>query len=149
MLQLGLMPSHFSFLFLQIMHARRFGLGTLELPPAGASIVMWSSSWRLSVGSDTMMVSGGVSDDVDMPGNKLGGVVDAVVVKLDPELSELEKHRVCFQPDGSAEDRSLSKGDTDPAGPFTKHKRVTLHGRPVGRSVAQCGIAVWNFEVAA
>lgn len=65
-LQLGLMPSHFSFLFLQIMHARRFGLGTLELPPAGASIVIWSS-WSLSpLRSETMIVSGGVSEDVDM-----------------------------------------------------------------------------------
>jgi hypothetical protein len=69
-LQLGLMPSHFNFLFLQIMHARRFGFGTLELPPGGASIVMWSPSASLSVvGSPTMMVSGGVSEDVDMVGS--------------------------------------------------------------------------------
>jgi hypothetical protein len=69
-LQLGLMPSHFSFLFLQIMHARRFGFGTLEFPPGGASIVMWSPSASLSaVGSPTMMVSGGVSEEVDMAGS--------------------------------------------------------------------------------
>ena len=34
-LQLGLTPSHFSFRFRHIMHARRFGLGTVELPPSG------------------------------------------------------------------------------------------------------------------
>lgn len=32
MLQLGLFPSHFSFLFLHIIQANRFGLGTLALP---------------------------------------------------------------------------------------------------------------------
>lgn len=67
MLQLGLMPSHFSFLFRQTMHAKRFGLGTLELPPAGTSAVVCSRSVCLSASaSDTMMVSGGVSEDVDM-----------------------------------------------------------------------------------
>lgn len=67
MLQLGLMPSHFNFRFLQIMQARRFGLGTLRLPAAGVSTVMCSPSESLSaLGSDTMMVSGGVSDDVDI-----------------------------------------------------------------------------------
>lgn len=78
MLQLGLIPSHFSFRFLQIMHASRFGLGTLELPPVGASMEMWSPSASLSApGSETMMVSGGVSEDVDMAGNgskKSGGL---------------------------------------------------------------------------
>ena len=70
MLQLGLIPSHFNFRFLQIMHASRFGLGTLELPPVGASMEMWSPSASLSApGSETMMVSGGVSEDVDMAGN--------------------------------------------------------------------------------
>lgn len=34
MLQLGLMPSHLSLRFLQIIHASRFGLGTLELSGA-------------------------------------------------------------------------------------------------------------------
>jgi hypothetical protein len=76
-LQLGLIPSHFNFRFLQIMHASRFGLGTLELPPVGASMEMWSPSASLSApGSETMMVSGGVSEDVDMAGNgskKSGG----------------------------------------------------------------------------
>lgn len=69
-LQLGLMPSHFSFRFLQIMQARRFGLGTLELPPAGASTVIWSPSGVLSAAAsdDTMMVSGGVSDDMAAAG---------------------------------------------------------------------------------
>jgi hypothetical protein len=65
-LQLGLMPSHFSFRFRQIMQARRFGFGTLELPPARASIDMCSSFGSLSAPSDTMMVSGGVSGDDDM-----------------------------------------------------------------------------------
>jgi len=66
-LQLGLIPSHFSFLFLQIMHASRLGLGTFELPPAGASTVIWSLSRRLAAPeSETMMVSGSVSGEVDM-----------------------------------------------------------------------------------
>jgi len=58
------MPSHFNFLFLHIMQANRLGFGTLELPPAGAaSGVRWS--WSV-LGSDTMMVSGGVAEDDDM-----------------------------------------------------------------------------------
>jgi len=64
-LQLGLRPSHFSFLFLQIMHARRFGFGTLELPLAADSFAFCSAS-RWLVGSDTMMVSDGEFDDDDM-----------------------------------------------------------------------------------
>ena len=72
MLQLGLIPSHFNFRFRHIMHARRFGLGTLEFPPAGASMVMRSPSASLSaLGSETMMVSGGVPEDVDMAGDDL------------------------------------------------------------------------------
>jgi hypothetical protein len=66
-LQLGLRPSHFSFRFLQIMHARRFGFGTLELPRAAGSVAPLSASTWL-VGSDTMMVSDGEFDDDDMLG---------------------------------------------------------------------------------
>lgn len=36
-LQLGLTPSQRSFLFLQIVQAKRFGLGTLVLEPAGTA----------------------------------------------------------------------------------------------------------------
>jgi len=61
-LQLGLIPSHFNFLFLQIIHARRFGFGTLELPRAAGS---WGSISAWTVGSDTMMVSDGEFDDDD------------------------------------------------------------------------------------
>lgn len=59
------MPSHLSFLFLQIIHARRFGLGTLELPLAGSGPVPWSARFS-ALGSDTMMVSDGEFDDDDM-----------------------------------------------------------------------------------
>ena len=59
-LQLGLMPSHLSFLFLQIMHARRFGLGTAEFPRAAPVCS--------ALGSDTMTVSRGEFDDDDMLG---------------------------------------------------------------------------------
>jgi hypothetical protein len=62
-LQLGLMPSHFSFLFLQIMHARRFGLGTVEFPRAAPDSPVCSA-----LGSDTMTVSRGEFDDDDMLG---------------------------------------------------------------------------------
>jgi hypothetical protein len=67
-LQLGLLPSHFNFRFRQIMQARRLGLGTLELPPAGASTVKRSpsDSCLSAAGSDTIMVSGGVEDEDDM-----------------------------------------------------------------------------------
>lgn len=65
MLQLGLMPSHLSFLFLQIIHARRFGLGTLELPLAGSGPAPGSARFS-APGSDTMMVSEGEFDDDDM-----------------------------------------------------------------------------------
>jgi hypothetical protein len=59
-LQLGLIPSHFSFLLRHIIHARRFGFGTLEFP--------FDSSTETAArtpppGSDIMVVSGGVSDD--------------------------------------------------------------------------------------
>ena len=64
MLQLGLMPSHLSFRFLQIMQASRLGLGTLELPRAGSGPDPWSA--RVSApGSDTIMVSDGEFDDDD------------------------------------------------------------------------------------
>lgn len=64
MLQLGLMPSHLSFRFLQIMQASRLGLGTLELPRAGSGPEPWSA--RVSaLGSDTIMVSDGEFDDDD------------------------------------------------------------------------------------
>lgn len=69
MLQLGLIPSHFSFLLLHTMHARRFGFGTLEFPPVGAA----SSAdpgrrvdWPWGLGSETMMVSEAASEDGDM-----------------------------------------------------------------------------------
>lgn len=39
-LQLGLTPSHFNFLFLQIMQANLFGLGTLLLSPAATTTVL-------------------------------------------------------------------------------------------------------------
>lgn len=58
-LQLGLFPSHFSFLLRQIMHARRLVLGTLAFPLRGSS----ADPGRVS---DTMMVSGGVPVDEDM-----------------------------------------------------------------------------------
>lgn len=67
MLQLGLRPSHFSFLFLQIIHARRLGFGTLELPLTACSVALCSAS-RWLVGSETMMVSDGEFDDDDMVG---------------------------------------------------------------------------------
>lgn len=59
-LQLGLSPSHFNFLFLHIMHARRLGFGTLEFPPAPFSFA------AAPFDSETMTVSGGVPDDDDM-----------------------------------------------------------------------------------
>jgi len=61
-LQLGLIPSHFNFLFLQIMHARRLGFGTLEFPPDPFSFC------ASPFGSEIMMVSGGVPDDDDIIG---------------------------------------------------------------------------------
>lgn len=64
MLQLGLMPSHFSFRFLHIIHASRFGLGTLELPLVADSVGC-SPSMR-PAGSETMIVSDGEFDDDDM-----------------------------------------------------------------------------------
>jgi hypothetical protein len=61
------MPSHLSFRFLHIIHARRFGFGTLEFPAWGIVRAMISSLFRPSpLGSDTMMVSGGVPDDDDI-----------------------------------------------------------------------------------
>lgn len=64
MLQLGLSPSHFNFLFLHIMHARRLGLGTLEFPADPPSVAA-SPFW-----SETMIVSGGVPDDDDIFGRR-------------------------------------------------------------------------------
>jgi len=66
-LQLGLRPSHFSFLFLQIIQARRLGFGTLELPLTACSGAFCSAS-RWLVGSETMIVSDGEFDDDDMVG---------------------------------------------------------------------------------
>lgn len=67
MLQLGLMPSHLSFLLLQTTHARRFGLGTLEFPPLGPSAVPGLPfDWPSGLWSPTMMVSDAASDDGDM-----------------------------------------------------------------------------------
>lgn len=60
MLQLGFIPSHFSFRFLHIMHARRLGLGTLAFPPGPISFA------AAPPGSETITVSGGVSDEDDM-----------------------------------------------------------------------------------
>ena len=63
-LQEGLIPSHFNLRFRQIMQARRLGFGTLELPaacPSGEVLVPFTES-------DTMMVSGGVSELEDMLG---------------------------------------------------------------------------------
>ncbi len=57
-----MIPSHFSLRFRQIMQARRFGLGTLEFPPfapSGDAPVPLAMS---APASDTMMVSGGVSE---------------------------------------------------------------------------------------
>jgi hypothetical protein len=59
-LQLGFIPSHFSFLFRHIMHARRLVFGTLAFPLIGKSA-------ESGPASETMMVSGGVpADDDDM-----------------------------------------------------------------------------------
>lgn len=60
MLQLGFSPSHFSFRFLHIMHARRFGFGTVEFPPDPPSVA------ASPLGSETMIVSGGVPDEDDI-----------------------------------------------------------------------------------
>jgi hypothetical protein len=65
-LQLGFIPSHFNFLFLQIMHANRFGFGTIELPFPGAPVVGLVSVASFSGASDTIIVSGGVADEDDM-----------------------------------------------------------------------------------
>lgn len=57
MLQLGLTPSHFSFRFLQIIHARRFGFGTLELSGmlsrvgSSASLGAEAPRWPLPIAS--------------------------------------------------------------------------------------------------
>ena len=59
-LQLGLSPSHFNFLFLHIMHARRLGFGTLEFPPDPPSFAA-SPFW-----SETIIVSGGVPEEDDI-----------------------------------------------------------------------------------
>jgi hypothetical protein len=53
-LQLGLTPSHFSFLLRHIMHARRFGLGTLVLSPSWA---VTCGTWS-AVPESVVMASG-------------------------------------------------------------------------------------------
>lgn len=73
MLQRGRLPSHLSFLFLHIIHARRLGFGTsallggwgAEAPVAGGPLV---STWtvRESSASSMPFMAVSVSGDVDM-----------------------------------------------------------------------------------
>lgn len=66
MLQLGLVPSHFSLRFLQMIHARRLSFEAPMPPPLPSLSVARSTPFLpVPAESESMMVSGSVPDDDD------------------------------------------------------------------------------------